>query len=93
MSQTVTKLHLVPAHPRWQDRLVAMWHRIGAAWQDAVTQRQLAEMGDRELSDIGVSRAQGQFHGRAPGVGPSPRRPPLSSHPCPGRKPGHDFVG
>ncbi|WP_158745459.1 DUF1127 domain-containing protein [Acidisphaera sp. L21] len=66
MSQTVTKLRIVPAQPRWQDRLVAVWHRIGAAWQDAATRRQLAELGDRELSDIGVSRAQANFMNERP---------------------------
>lgn len=61
MSQTVTKLHFTRAQPRWQDRLVQAWHRIDAALQAASTRRHLAELDDRALSDIGISRAQAQF--------------------------------
>ena len=61
MSQTVSKLHFTQAQPRWQDRLVQAWHQIGAAFQAAATRRQLAQLDDRALSDIGISRAQAQF--------------------------------
>ncbi len=66
MSQTVTKLHLAPAPLGWQARVALVWHRIGAAWQEAAARRQLGMLDDRALSDIGISRAQAAYEAERP---------------------------
>jgi uncharacterized protein YjiS (DUF1127 family) len=66
MSQTVVKLRFSPARPLWQDRLVHAWTAIRTSWKQAATRRQLANLDDRALSDIGISRAQAQFLAESP---------------------------
>ena len=66
MSQTVTKLHFAPAPLSLRDRAAVVLHRIGAAWREAATQRQLSQLDDRALEDIGISRAQAQFQVERP---------------------------
>jgi uncharacterized protein YjiS (DUF1127 family) len=66
MSQTITKFHLALAPLSWQDRVALVWHRISTAWQVAATRRQLSQLDDRALSDIGISRAQAQFEVERP---------------------------
>ncbi len=61
MSQTVTRLRVVPAQPSLASRLGQVWRRLLAARADAVTRRQLQALDDHELSDIGISRAQANF--------------------------------
>jgi uncharacterized protein YjiS (DUF1127 family) len=49
------------AHNHWRDDVRATWRAImGSAnrvWRNAVTRRELAELDDRMLADIGVTRA------------------------------------
>jgi uncharacterized protein YjiS (DUF1127 family) len=65
MSQTVTRLRVVPAQASLASRLAArlgqVWRGMLAARADAVTRRQLQALDDHELSDIGISRAQANF--------------------------------
>ena len=55
MSQAVTKFHRAPAPLGWQARVAFAWHRVSAAWQMVATRRQLGQLDDRALSDIGIS--------------------------------------
>ena len=66
MSQTVTKFHRAPAALGWKDRAALTWQRISAAWQVAATHRQLSQLDDRALGDIGISRAQAEFEVERP---------------------------
>lgn len=65
MSQTVIRLSSSHARPGWSQatvrRLALLWARLAEARSEALTRRQLAQLDDRGLSDIGVSRAQAQF--------------------------------
>ena len=40
--------------------------RLERAWRNFVTRRDLAEMDDRMLKDLGVSRAQAHFEANRP---------------------------
>ena len=43
------------------------WVRLREAWRAASSRRQLAELDDRALADLGISRAQARFEAsRAP---------------------------
>ena len=66
MSQSITKFHRAPTTATWQGRVGQMWHRVGAAWREAATHRQLAQLDDHGLADIGMSRAQVQFEVERP---------------------------
>ncbi len=66
MSQTIIRFRPAAAQPRWQDRVSRAWQRLAAARADAVTRRRLAALDDRELKDIGLSRAQAQFEAERP---------------------------
>ncbi len=66
MSQTTTKFRSAAARPTLRDRLAFAWTTFRAAYADAQTRRQLAELDDRSLSDIGISRAQAQFLAEPP---------------------------
>ena len=65
MSQTVIRFPTGPARPGWVQatarRLALLWARLADARAEALTRRQLAQLDDRGLSDIGISRAQAQF--------------------------------
>ncbi len=51
--------HAAPTH--WRDGARATWRRwagvASRAWRNAITRRELAELDDRMLADIGVTRA------------------------------------
>ncbi len=48
--------------PRWSTRAGAGFAQLFAmAWRVVTTRRDLAEMDDRMLQDLGISRAQAQF--------------------------------
>lgn len=66
MSQTVIKLQFTPVSITWSARVRQVWSTLRMQWQDAATQRQLATLDDRALSDIGISRAQAQFVAELP---------------------------
>jgi uncharacterized protein YjiS (DUF1127 family) len=40
--------------------------RLAEAWHNFTTRRELAEMDDRMLKDLGISRAQAQFEANRP---------------------------
>ena len=66
MSQTIIQFPASQARPSVQHALVQLWHAARAAMQDARTRRQLGQLDDRALADIGISRAQAQFVAEAP---------------------------
>jgi uncharacterized protein YjiS (DUF1127 family) len=41
-------------------------HLCARIWRNYVTRRQLAELDDRMLQDLGISRAQAQFEANRP---------------------------
>ena len=66
MSQTVVHFRAaqVPSRPRGY--LMQLWDRIAVAHAASVTRGLLADLDDRSLSDIGISRAQAQFEAERP---------------------------
>jgi len=47
-------------------RLASVWHAMGRAITLRSSRRDLAELDDRMLKDLGISRAQAQFEANRP---------------------------
>jgi uncharacterized protein YjiS (DUF1127 family) len=68
LAMSMTTLHGSMHFPR--GRMMAftthVGERIARAWRNFTTRRHLAEMDDRMLQDLGISRAQAQFEANRP---------------------------
>ena len=59
---TISLTRSVPGMHRRQESLAAMVRdHLARAWRNFTTRRDLAEMDDRMLKDLGISRAQAHF--------------------------------
>ena len=81
MSSTVKPLGAVRSRPVAPPRTSRIAHRAGQwilqAWQAYTTRQALAQLDDRALHDLGISRAQAQFEAGRPfwdTTGPVSRR-------------------
>jgi uncharacterized protein YjiS (DUF1127 family) len=66
MSQTIVHLRATQVPSRQQSYLARLWQYITIAHAASVTRGLLADLDDRALSDIGISRAQAQFDAERP---------------------------
>jgi uncharacterized protein YjiS (DUF1127 family) len=46
--------------------MLAAWAWLGRAWRAHTTRLTLAELDDRELKDLGISRGQARFEANRP---------------------------
>ena len=64
---STTLMGFVPVARRRTASIVSVVRdRLERAWRNFVTRRDLAEMDDRMLKDLGVSRAQAHFEANRP---------------------------
>ncbi len=54
--------------------LTRLWQGFADAMQERATRRELAQLDDRMLQDLGISRAQAEFEAAAHGAWHLPRR-------------------
>ncbi len=66
MAHITTRLHVTRTIPTGPGVLAQIGARLAAWFQQAATRRQLADLDDRALSDIGIGRAQAQFLAERP---------------------------
>lgn len=69
MSQTLPRSLVFAASVRGPSRLALAWRRLTATRHQLMMRRELAQLDDRMLSDIGISRAQASFLSEQPVLG------------------------